>query len=253
MTGSDPNDPASLEFADAPPSYVSNLTADGLAGRRIGVLRSHSGAGSSPAVDAILAASIEVIRSAGAEIVDDINIDTSGMDDAEYEVLLYEFKADLGHYLDSSGAPLKSLAEIIDFNENHADSVMSIFGQDIMIRSQEKGPLNEEAYLEALGTSKRIAREGIDGVLEEHDLDALIAPTNGPAWMTDHVNGDSFHIGSSSFAAVAGYPNVTVPAGFVSGLPVGLSFFGTANSEKTLIEIAHSFEQLTEIRRPPEL
>lgn len=253
MTGTDPNDPATLEFAGAETKFTTNLTADGLAGKRIGVLRSFHGAGTSPDVEDIFSAAIEVIKSGGAEIVDDLEIDTTDMGSAETEVLLYEFKTDLGSYLESSGAPVQSLADVISFNEAHADEVMPIFGQDRMTRAQEKGPLTEAEYLQALEESKRIARSGIDGILEEHQLDALIAPTNGPAWLTDHINGDSYNISSSSLPAVSGYPNVTVPAGFVSGLPIGLSFFGTANSEKILIEIAHSFEQLSEIRRPPEL
>ena len=253
MTGTDPNDPATLEFAGAETKFTTNLTADGLAGKRIGVLRSFHGAGTNPDVEDIFSAAIEVIKSGGAEIVDDLEIDTTDMGSAETEVLLYEFKTDLGSYLESSGAPVQSLADVISFNEAHADEVMPIFGQDRMTRAQEKGPLTEAEYLQALKESKRIARSGIDGILEEHQLDALIAPTNGPAWLTDHINGDSYNISSSSLPAVSGYPNVTVPAGFVSGLPIGLSFFGTANSEKILIEIAHSFEQLSEIRRPPEL
>jgi amidase len=253
MTGTDPDDPATLAFEGAETNFTTNLTADGLAGKRIGVLRSFWGAGSNPDVEDVFSAAIEVIKSGGAEIVDDLEIDTSDMGSAETEVLLYEFKTDLGNYLESSGAPVQSLADVIRFNEAHADEVMPIFGQDRMTAAQEKGPLTEAEYLEALDQSKRIAREGIDGILEEHELDALIAPTNGPAWLTDHINGDSYSISSSSLPAVSGYPNVTVPAGFVSGLPIGLSFFGTANSEKTLIEIAYSFEQLSEVRRAPEL
>ena len=250
MTGADPADPATADVVPAA-NYTANLAADGLAGKRIGILRSYYGAGSNPDVEAILAAAIETLRAQGAEIVDGVEIDTSGMDDAEYEVLLYEFKADLESYLEQSGAALRTLGELIEFNTTHADTVMPIFGQEIFLAAADKGPLSEQAYLDALATSKRIARDGVDGALRENDLDALLAPTNGPAWMTDHVNGDSFHISSSSYAAVAGYPNVTVPAGYVAGLPVGLSFIGTANSDKELIEIAYSFEQATSVRRPP--
>ena len=224
MTGSDPADPATAAV-DAAPGFTAKLAADGLAGKRIGVIRSYYG--------------------------DDIRIDTEGMDDAEYEVLLYEFKAGLESYLGRSGAPFATLAELIEFNETHAETVMPIFGQERFLAADAKGPLTEEDYLRALADSKRIARTGIDGALAEHGLDALLAPTNGPAWLTDHVNGDSFHVSSSSYAAVAGYPNVTVPAGFVSGLPIGLSFIGAANSDRSLIEIAYAFEQATMARQPP--
>ena len=177
----------------------------------------------------------------------------SGLADAEYEVLLFEFRADLNGYLEKTGAPVASLADLIAFNEAHADDVLPIFGQDIFVDAEARGPLTDPAYLEALDTSKRLARNSLDGALAEHQLDALVAPTNGPAWKIDHVNGDSFHVGSSSLAAVSGYPNVTVPAGWVAGLPIGLSFMGKAWNEKQLIEIAYAFEQATEARLAPEL
>ena len=169
-------------------------------------------------------------------------------------MLLYEFKTDLNAYLESSDAPLRSLEEIIEFNEANARSVMPIFGQDILEKSQAKGSLSEAEYLEALATIQRTTRDGIDTILDEHDLDALIAPSNGPAWMTDHVNGDvAYGIGSSTFAAVSGYANITVPAGFVSGLPIGVSFIGTAFSEKTLIDIAYAFGQASMARHSPSI
>ncbi len=252
MTGIDADDPATAG-AEIHHDYSANLTADGLRGKRIGVLRSYHGAGSSPAVEAILASSIEVLRNQGAEIIDDIRFDTPGLGDAEYEVLLFEFRSDLNAYLEKTAAPVASLAELIAYNEAHADDVMSIFGQDILVDAEKKGPLTDPAYLEALDTSKRLARDSLDGALTEHRLDALVAPTNGPAWKIDHVNGDSFHVGSSSLAAVSGYPNITVPAGQVSGLPIGLSFIGNAWNEKQLIEIAYAFEQATEAREAPEL
>ncbi len=252
MTGVDPNDPAMSKLPVTVGNYTANLTAAGLDGKRIGAVRSYYGAGQRPAVDALFDQSIATLRAQGAEVIDDIQIDTSGMHDAEYEVLLYEFKADLNAYLEASNAPLKSLTEIIEFNDANADAVMPHFGQDIMIAADSKGPLSEPEYQEALADSKRIAQSGIDRALDEHDLDALIAPTNGPAWLTDHINGDSFSVGSSSYAAVAGYPSITVPAGFVSGLPIGLSFIGAANTEKALIEIGYAFEQATRARRSPE-
>jgi amidase len=253
MTGTDAEDPVTQNDQETISDYTANLTADGLAGKRIGVIRSYYGAGSNPNVEAIFESTIETLRERGAEIVDSIEIDTTGMGEAEGTVLRYEFKADLKQYLEQTGAPFGSLAEIIKFNEDNKETVMPFFGQERMLASQEKGPLTDDDYLAALETSKRISQRGIDDVMTEHDLDALIAPTNGPAWLTDHVNGDSFHVSSSSFAAVSGYPNVTVPAGFTSGLPVGVSFIGRAFSEKSLIEIAYAFEQATSVRRPPEL
>jgi amidase len=251
MTGVDARDPATAD-AESHHDYSANLTADGLSGQRIGVIRSWYGAGSNPHVDDIFEASIEALRTQGAEIVDEIEIETEGLYDPEDEVLLYEFKADLAAYLESSAAPFDTLAEIIAYNEAHASSVMAVFGQDIFLEAEKKGPLTDEAYLTALADSKRIAVEGLDGAMDGHNLDALIAITNGPAWMIDHVNGDSFGIGSSSLAAISGYPSITVPAGFVSGLPIGLSFIGKPWNEKQLIEIAYAFEQATGARQAPE-
>ena len=252
MTGVDADDPATSD-AEIHHDYSANLTADGLNGRRIGILRSFYGAGSNPNVEAIYDASIAVLKEQGANIVDDIEIATDGMNDAEYEVLLYEFRADLNNYLSASGAPVQSLAEIIEYNEANAERVMPVFGQEIFLAAEEKGPLSDAAYLDALAESKRIARDGIYGAIEEHQLDAIIAITNGPAWMIDHANGDTFQIGSSSLAAISGYPSITVPAGFASELPIGVSFVGKPWNEKQLIEIAYAFEQATGVRRAPEL
>jgi amidase len=251
MTGADADDPATAD-AEIHHDYSANLTADSVHGKRIGIIRSWYGAGTDARVEAIFESSIEALKAQGAEIIDDIEIETEGMYDAEYEVLLYEFKTDLKAYFEASNAPLESLADAIAYNDAHADAVMPIFGQDIFLLAEDKGPLTDEAYIKALADSKRIARDGIDGAMEEHELDALIAPTNGPAWMIDHINGDSFGIGSSSLAAISGYPSITVPAGFVSGLPIGLSFIGKAWNEKQLIEIAYAFEQATRARRAPE-
>jgi len=252
MTGIDPEDPASADSPKTLPDYTANLAADGLEGKRIGVIRSYYGAGSHAGVDAILDTSLEAMRDAGAEIVDGLEIDIEDAFAAENLVLSYEFKADLAAYFERTDAPHDSLADIIAFNEANAERVMPFFGQELMLAAWEKGPLTEPEYLQALEAGRRITREGIDGVLAEHDLDALVAPTNGPAWMTDPVNGDNFGISSSSYAAISGYPNITVPAGFVFDLPVGLSFFGGAYAEKQLIEIAYAFEQTTSARRPPE-
>jgi amidase len=203
-------------------------------------------------VDAIYQANIDSLREAGATIIDEIRIDMGEMNDASYEVLLYEFRADLNSYLKDSSAPVQSLADLIEYNEAGADAVMPVFGQEVFLESEAKGPLTDEAYLSALDAGRGLARQTMDDLFAKHALDALIGPTNGPAWMIDHINGDSFGIGSSSLAAISGYPNITVPAGFVSGMPVGLSFMGLAWNEKQLIEIAYAFEQTTGIRTPPE-
>ena len=252
ITGVDAEDAATAN-AEIQQDYSANLTADGVSGKRIGVIRSYYGAGSNPYVEEIYEASIATLRAQGADVVDDIEIDTKGMNDAEYEVLLYEFKADLNAYFAASGAPVQSLADAIAFNDANAERVMPIFGQEIFLAAEEKGPLAEQAYLDALANSKRIARSGIETALDEHDLDALIAITNGPAWVIDHANGDAFSISSSSLAAVSGFPNITVPAGFAYDLPIGLSFIGRPWNEKQLIEIAYAFEQATGARRVPAL
>jgi len=252
MTGTDLNDAATAD-AETYHDYSANLTADALSGKRIGVIRSWYGAGTDERVDDIFEASIEKLREAGADLVDDINIEPGDMYDAEYEVLLYEFRADLNAYLQKSGAPVQSLAELIVYNDANAETVMPIFGQEILIEADAKGPLTEEAYLTALETSKSISQSALDKLLAEHELDALISPTNGPSWLIDHINGDAFGIGSSSLAAISGYPSITVPAGFVSGLPIGLSFVTKPWNEKQLIEIAYAFEQTTGVRKPPDL
>jgi len=251
MTGTDDEDPLSSNFDSPPTDFINNLTEDALRGKRIGVIRSFYGSGENPSVEDILTASIVAIQQQGAVVIDDIVLETEGMGTAEGIVLNYEFKADLATYFERSGAPFKSLAEIIDFNSANADRVMPIFGQNRMTDADRSGDLSEQEYLDALQASKRISSTAIDNAMAEHKLDVLIAPTNGPAWLTDHVNGDSFSISSSSYAAVSGYPSVTVPAGYVSGLPVGLSFIGKMNTDKAVIEIAYAFEQATSIRQPP--
>ena len=253
MSTPDPSDPPMAARPESAPDYAADLSADGLQGKRIGVIRSYFGAKSNPYVEEVYEAAIETLRAQGAEVVDDIKIETDGMDDAEYEVLLYEFKADLNAYLAASNAGLKTLAEIIEFNTANAEAAMPIFGQEIMELAEGKGPLTDQEYLDALEKSKRIARDGINNTMKEHDLDALVAPTNGPSWMTDHVNGDHFSISSSSLAAISGYASVTVPAGFVFDLPVGLSFIAGSFSEDALIKMAYAFEQATQARRPPAL
>jgi amidase len=196
----------------------------------------------------------EMVRR-GAVLVDPANIPHAGeYDDSELEVLLFELKADLAAYLQTLGpaAPVKTLADVIAFNEAHRAQEMPYFGQELFLKAEEKGPLTTPAYLDALEKNRRLSRtEGIDAVMDQHRLDALVAPTGGPAWTTDLVNGDHFSGGSSTAPAVAGYPNINVPVGDIYGLPVGISFFGRAWSEPTLLKLAFAFEQATTFRHPP--
>jgi amidase len=257
MIGEDSRDPATARVP-APPiiDYVAELEEGALKGARIGVPRRRY-FGYSPEADRVTERALDVMRAQGAVIVDPADIPTAGkFDGCELEILLYEFKDGLNAYLSSRGpgVPIRSLADLIAFNEREQDREMPFFGQDLLIRSEAKAPLTSPAYRTALDTCRTLAgAEGIDAVMTEHRLDALVAPTGSPAWPTDLVNGDHFQGASSSPAAVAGYPNVTVPAGFVHGLPVGISFFGRAWSEATLLRLAYAYEQATRHRRPPEL
>ena len=254
MVGRDAKDPLADSFPSEVPDFTAGLTADALQGARIGVIRNYDGVGNDARVDAILDSSVEQLGTLGAEIVDPIEIDMEGLGDSEYVVLLYEFKTDLNAYLEQSGASMSSLADIIEFNRDNAEKVMPIFQQEIMEMAQAKGPLTETEYLEALATSKRVSQQAINSLMVAHNLDALIVPTEGPAWFTDHINGDLFPgISSSSYAAISGYASITVPAGYVSGLPIGLSFIGDAFSDARLIRYAYAFEQATAVRRPPPL
>ncbi|HXD34026.1 MAG TPA: amidase [Pyrinomonadaceae bacterium] len=254
LAGIDPRDKATASSqGKAHSDYTQFLDRNALKGARLGIVRKSFGF--NDAVDKLLNDHIEAMKRMGAVIVDPTDIPTAGkFDDSELEVLLYEFKADLNAYLAGLGskAPVKSLKDIIDFNEKHSDKEMPHFGQDLFIKAEAKGPLTEKAYLNALKQNHEMTREdGIDAVLRKHKLDALIAPTGGPAWPTDWINGDHFTGGYSSASAVAGYPHITVPAGYVRGLPVGISFFASAWSEPTLIRLAYSFEQASKVRRPP--
>jgi amidase len=254
LSGPDPRDPATeAGRGRIPADYTAFLDPDDLRGARIGVARAFCGF--DPRVDAILEQCLHAMSELGAVIVDPVSLPTGKeLDKTEYEVLLYEFKADLNGYLAGLGpdAPVHSLEEVIAFNERHADRIMPHFGQEIMLLAQAKGPLTEPAYLEALAANHRLAREeGIDRALGEHGLDAIVAPSGGPAWLTDLVRADRHSGGSSSPTAVAGYPNITAPAGYIRGLPVGLSFMGAAWSEPLLIKVAYAFEQATRVRQPP--
>jgi len=206
-------------------------------------------------VDALMEQALEVMKKQGATLVDPADIATHGkFEESEFLVLLYELKADLNAYLErlGPGAPVKTLKDIIEFNQRNREKEMPYFGQDIFLKAEAKGPLTEKEYVDALAKNHQLARvEGIDALMEQHKLDAIVAPTGGPAWLTDLINGDHDSGGSSSAAAVAGYPNINVPAGLVSGLPVGISFYGRAWSEPTLIKLAYSFEQATKARQAP--
>jgi amidase len=238
----------------APVDYTKYLDKDGLRGMRLGVARKHFGF--NDRVDKLMNDLLAEMKKMGAVLVDPADIPTSGQfDDSEFEVLLYEFKADLNAYLAGLGpqAPVHSLKEVIEFNEKNRDREMPYFGQDIMIKAEAKGPLTSKAYIAALRKNHLLTRtQGIDFVMKKHRLDAMVAPTGGPPWPTDWINGDHFSGGYSSASAVAGYPHITVPAGYVFGLPVGISFFGGAKSEPKLIKIAYAFEQATKVRRPPK-
>ena len=252
MIGADPADPLAGKFPDSPPDFIEGLSRDALEGARIGVYRGHSGAGVDARVERIVEETIATLKTLGAEVVDPIEIDTKGMGAAQREVLFYEFKADLNDYLEKSGAAIKNLAGLIEFNEAHSDTVMPIFGQEHFLEAQTKGPMTDEQYLHALADSKRISQGGINNALKTHKLDALIAPTRGPAWLTDHINGDqSSGISSSSLAAISGYASITVPAGQVVGLPIGISCMGGEFSDVKLIQLAYAFEQASQARQPP--
>jgi len=257
LAGVDPRDAATaVGRGKAAADYTEFLDPNGLKGARIGVARAKF-FGYSSETDALAEAALMAMKRLGAVIVDPADIPHAGeFDDAEFEVLLYEFKADLNAYLAewAPGAPVRTLADIIAFNEQHRDREMPYFGQDTMEKAEKKGPLTEKAYLKALKTCRALSRaKGLDAVMTTHRLDAIVAPTGGPPWTIDLVNGDHFLGASSTPAAVSGYPSVTVPAGYVFGLPVGMSFIGRAWSEGTLIRLAYAFEQGTKLRRPPRL
>jgi amidase len=254
LTGSDPDDGATTasngkSFKD----YTQFLNADGLRGARIGVLR--KAFGFNPAVDKLMESALEVMKRQGAILVDPVEIETYGkFGETEFLGFMYELKADLNAYLAWLGpnAPVKTLKEIIKFNDENAAKEMPYFGQENFLKAEEKGPLTTKEYVEAIAKNHELAgKDGIDKTMDKHKLDAIVAPTGGPAWLTDIVNGDSFGGGSSEFAAVAGYPNINVIAGFDFGLPVGISFFGRAWSEPVLIKLAYGFEQATKFRKTP--
>ncbi|HUF30528.1 MAG TPA: amidase [Gemmatimonadaceae bacterium] len=252
----DPGDEATAASSGrVPTDWSAAVDSASLRGKRLGVAREMFGF--NPHVDRVLEEGLTALRDGGAELVD-VELPTRNQfGDSEFEVLLYEFKADLEAYLAArgGGAQYKTLAQLIEFNEGNRNREMPYFGQEIFEMAVKKGPLTDKAYRDALAKNHRLARtEGIDMAVGKHRLDAILAPTGGPAWPTDLINGDHFGGGSSALAAVAGYPNITVPAGFTFGLPVGVSFFGPAWSEGVLISVARGFERELdgEGRRAPE-
>jgi len=254
IAGVDPQDPSTEAARGLPVDCADLLNPNALRGARIGIARNYFGAHRE--VDRLMELCIKQLESLGAILIDPANIETAGAwHDSEMEVLLYEFKHDLEAYLARLGhdAPASSLREIIAYNSAHTDEVMPYFGQELLELAQAKGPLTDRTYVEALEKSRRLAgADGIDATLARDRLDAIVAPTGGPAWLIDTVHGDYGISGCSSPAAVAGYPHVTVPAGFIDDLPVGISFLGTAWEDAKLIRFAYAFESATQARRPPK-
>lgn len=251
LTGTDTRDPATTKSAGkALTDYTKFLDKDGLKGSRIGVARKFFGF--NDRVDQLMNQAIDAMKQQGAIIVDPADVPNTG----KYKsVLLFEFKSDLNAYLAGLGpnAPVKTLKDIIDFNEKNKGKEMPYFGQETFLEAEKKSPLTSKEYLDALANNHHFSREeGIDAIMNKEKLDAIIAPTGEPAWVTDLINGDHFSGGYSSPSAVAGYPHITVPVGMVFGLPIGISFFGRAWSEPTLIRIAYAFEQLTKHRKAPK-
>jgi len=257
LTGVDLRDAATRASAGrSRTDYTAVLDRDGLRGARIGVARKKF-TGYHAETDKVFEAALDLMKQHGATIVDPADIATAGQtDDSEFELLLYEFKADLNAYLGqlSPKVGVRSLADVIAFNSKNASRELRYFGQEIMEQAQKKGPLTEKKYLDDLAKNHRLmGAQGIDATVAKHKLDAIVAPTQGPAWLIDLVNGDAGGGGTfTAPAAVAGYPHVTVPMGFVRGLPVGISFVGRAWSEPTLLKLAYAFEQAAPARRPPK-
>jgi len=253
LAGVDAKDAATAKSARfATRDYTQFLDPAGLKGARIGIPRKKL-FGYSNGADRVGAEAIAALKDAGAVIIDPADIpfmDKYG--DAEFEVLLYEFKADLNAYLSSRKGRVASLTDLIGYNTEHKDRELPFFGQDILEMAQKKGPLTDPKYRQARATCVRYARTlGIDAVMTRHRLDALVCPTSGPATLIDLINGDYGSGSSSTGPAVAGYPHITVPGGYVFGLPVGMSFIGRAWSEPTLFKLAYAFEQATKQRKAP--
>jgi len=255
IRGSDPRDPVTANATGQVDDYLAALRPQALEGARIGVARNM--AGFHPAVDAAFDRAVDVLRAAGATVIDPCNVPTVGKYDAdELTVLLYEFKDGLNAYLASRGDSVtyRTLDELIAYNTANAGTEMPWFAQELFEQAQAKGALTDAAYTEALARCRTLSRtEGLDALFRDHRLDAVVAPSNGPSWPIDWVNGDRYSGGNSSVAAVAGYPSLTVPMAFVSELPLGLSFIGTAYTEARLLGLGYAFEQKTKARRAPRL
>ncbi|MFL5627355.1 MAG: amidase [Ktedonobacteraceae bacterium] len=256
LTGVDPLDPATqASVGNFERDYTQFLDPQGLREARIGIPRKVY-FGYSSRTDAIIQTAIEQMRKLGAIIIDNADIPFAqemAASNAEWTVLLHEFKADLNAYLaELRDAQVHSLAELIAFNDAHASAELAYFGQELLLKAEDTTSLEDPLYLAALQENRRLARqEGIDAVMNQHQLDALVMPTGHPAWSIDLVNGDHSKGGSSQPAALAGYPAISIPAGYISELPVGITFMGRAFSEPTLIKLAYAFEQATKARRPP--
>ena len=255
LAATDPKDGATTEASARAQDYTKFLDKDALKGKRIGVVRSQFG-GRNDLASAVIEQSLEVLKAQGATLVELAELPGAGKYGAtEFEVLLYEFKAGIAAYLAeyAPSSPIKSLADVMAFNEKHRDRVMPYFQQETIVRAVAKGGLDSKEYLDALANNLKFARtEGLDKALADNKLDALVAPSGSPAWLTDFIRGDFSGGGFSQAAAVAGYPHITVPAGFVQGLPVGISFVGAAWSEPLLISMAYAFEQASKARRAPK-
>jgi amidase len=253
LCGVDDDDSTTRESAGkSHPDYTVFLDVNGLEDARIGIIQDFMGF--HPGMDEVMRSAFHRMADGGAEMIEvECAKERDQWNKAEWQILLYELKYDLNKYLsERPGAPVRSLAEIIAFNDAHAEQEMPWFGQEIFLEAEAKGGLEEKEYKDALALSKRLTRETIDSVMAAHRLDCLVAPTNGPAWTTDWINGDHYAGGSSDLAAISGYPGITVPAGWVHGLPVGISFIGKAWEEPTLLKIAFAFEQASDQRRKPE-
>jgi amidase len=257
LAGPDPRDKATRSSAKrGHTDYAQFLDPDGLKGARIGVARNLFGTDARLAK--IMQASLDVMKQAGAVLVDPVDLKTSDkFSKSELEVLSFEFKADLNAYLATvrAGVRVKSMADVIKFNDTNRDRVLQYFGQEHFLAAQERKSLESKKYLAALEKNRRLTRdEGIDAVMKARRLDALVCPTGGPAWLIDLVNGDhpGWDMESTSYPAVSGYPHITVPAGYIFGLPVGISFFGRAWQEPALIKLAYAFEQSARVRRTPQ-
>ncbi len=255
LAATDPKDGATAEANAKAQDYTKFLDKDGLKGKRIGVVKSQFG-GRNDLASAVIEKSLEVLKAQGATLVDIAELPGAGKyGTSEFEVLLYEFKAGIAAYLAeyAPSSPMKSLADVMAFNEKNRDKVMPFFQQETVVRAVAKGGLDSKEYLDALANNLKFSRaEGLDKALADNKLDALVSPSGSPAWLTDFIRGDFSGGGFSQAAAVAGYPHITVPAGFVQGLPVGISFVGSAWSEPQLIAMAYAFEQASKARRAPK-